>query len=145
TDLVITPIRDLCSAPLAQGSYTKHISYSVSLSVRIPYPCCSWSSGCHWCHYTVTLAGVSFSLNLDVGYKVTCCGATAWGQAYAQACATIVGQSVCAGCSATVTGVAGVSRTPVTTGCEYGLGVEAELTCTLAGHTILDVTYSFGW
>lgn len=145
TSVAITPIADLCSKPFAQGSFTKHFSYAVSLSISIPYPCgISWS-GIKWCHKTVTVAGVSFGLDVNVGYKVTCCGATAWGQAVGQACATIVGQSVCATCTATITGVAGVSRTPVGSSCNYGVGISAELTCSLAGHTILDVSYPFGW
>jgi hypothetical protein len=142
---VVTVIKDLCAVPFAQGTYTKHFFHSVALTVKIPYPCCSWTSGCHWCYSTVTIASASVSLDLNVGYKVTCCGATAWGQVGAQVCGSIFGVTACAGCTATIVGVAGVSRTPVATGCEYGLGVEAELKCTLAGHTILDLTYSFGW
>jgi hypothetical protein len=142
---IVTVIKDLCAVPFAQGTYTKHFFHSVALTVKIPYPCCSWTSGCHWCYSTVTIASASVSLDLNVGYKVTCCGATAWGQGGVQVCGSILGVSVCAACSATIVGVAGVSRTPVATGCEYGLGVEAELKCSLAGHTILDLTYSFGW
>jgi hypothetical protein len=142
---VATTIADICDRPFAEGSFTKHFAKSVSLSVKIKYPCgISWD-GIEYCTKKITLAGVSFSIDVNVGYKVTCCGVTAWGQAAAQACATIVGIKVCATCTATVTGVAGVSRTPVTSGCSYGVGINATLKCTLAGQTILSIAYPFGW
>jgi hypothetical protein len=145
TSVIATTIADLCDEPIAQGSFTKHFSHSVALSVKVKYPCgISWS-GIKWCTKTVTLAGVSFSIGVNVGYKINCCGATAWGQGYAQVCATIIGIKVCAGCSATITGVAGVSRTPVGTGCSYGLGINAVLQCKLAGITILYLAVPFGW
>jgi hypothetical protein len=142
---IITPISDLCDEPISEGSFTKHFSYSIALKVRVPYPCgISWK-GIKWCYKTVTLAGVSFSFGVNVGYRVTCCGATVWGQAGAQVCATIVGIKVCAQCTGTIVGVAGVARTPVSTGCQYGLGINATLRCTLAGATILNISYPFGW
>ena len=142
---VSTTIPDLCDKPFAEGSFTKHFAKSVSLSVRIKYPCGIGWGGIEYCTKKITLAGVSFSIDVNVGYKVSCCGATVWGQAAAQVCATIVGISVCATCTATVTGVAGVSRTPVTSGCSYGVGINATLKCTLAGQTILSIGYPFGW
>jgi hypothetical protein len=143
--LLITNIIDLCDDPISEGSFTKHFSHSVSLSVRIKYPCgISWS-GIKWCKKTVTLASVSFSVAVDIGYRVTCCGATVWGQASAEVCATIVGIKVCANCTAKVTGVAGVGRTAVSSGCQYGIGINATLKCTLAGATILNLAYPFGW
>lgn len=143
--IIITPIRNLCDSPLAQGTFTKHFSHSISLSVSISYPCgISWT-GIKWCKKTVTLAGVSVSFDVNVGYKVNCCGATVWGQASSQVCATIVGITVCAGCKATIIGVAGISRTPVASGCSYGLGINATLVCTFAGATILNLSYPFGW
>lgn len=142
---IITPIGDLCDDPISEGSFTKHFSYSLALSVRIPYPCgISWG-GIKWCKKTVTLAGVSFGFGVNVGYRVTCCGATVWGQGGAQVCATIVGKEVCAQCAVTIVGVAGVARTPVASGCQYGLGLNATLRCTLAGATILNIAYPFGW
>jgi len=142
---IVTPILDLCDDPIAEGSFTKHFSKSISLWVKIKYPCgISWS-GIEWCTKKVTLAGVSFSIAVSVGYRVTCCGATVWGQAGAQVCATIVGIKVCAKCTATIIGVAGVAKTPVASGCQYGLGINAILKCTLAGATILNISYPFGW
>lgn len=142
---ITIPIAGLCDGPLKQGTFTKHFAYSVALSVKITYWCPTWTNPLRTCTKTVTLAGVSFSVGVNVGYKVTCCGATAWGQGYAQACATIVGIGVCASCSATIVGVAGVSRTPVGTGCAYGLGVNAVLQCKFAGSTILYLQWPFGF
>lgn len=142
---ITIPIAALCDAPIKQGSFTKHFSKSVSLSVKIKYWCPTWTKPFRTCTKTVTLAGVSFTVAVNVGYKITCCGATAWGQGYAQACATIVGLSVCASCSATIIGVAGVSRTPVGSGCSYGLGINAVLQCKFAGATILYLSWPFGW
>jgi len=139
------PIPGLCDKPIKEGSFTKHFSKSVSLSVKIKYWCPTWTNPFRTCTKTVTLAGVSFTVGVNVGYKITCCGATAWGQGYAQACATIVGISVCASCSATIVGVAGVSRTPVASGCIYGLGINAVLQCKFAGATILYLSWPFGW
>jgi hypothetical protein len=143
---IVTPIVTICSTPLSQGSFTKHFGWSIALSVNVPYPCWhDWNPIPDICHKTVTLAGVSVALDMNVGYKVTCCGATVWGQVAGQACATIVGISVCASCTATVIGVAGVSRTPVASGCSYGLGINATLKCTLGGASILNMAYPFGW
>jgi hypothetical protein len=142
---IVFPITNICDKPLTQGSFTKHFSYSVSLSVKITYWCPTWTKPWRTCTKTVTLAGVSFSVGVNVGYKVTCCGATAWGLGYAQACATIVGIKVCASCSASIVGVAGVSRTPVASGCNYGLGINAILQCKLGSSTILYLSWPFGW
>lgn len=142
---LVTHIADLCDDPIAQGSFTKHFARSISLSVKIRYWCPTWTNPFRTCTKTFTIAGVSFSIGVTVGYKVNCCGATAWGQAHAQVCATIVGISVCASCTATITGVAGVSRTPVSGGCSYGLGITAVLQCKLAGATILNLSWPFGW
>jgi len=145
TSLIATHIPDLCDEPIAEGSFTKHFSRSFSLTVRLKVWCPTWRNPFRTCWKNFTIAGVSFSVGLNVGYKVNCCGATAWGQAYAQACATIVGIEVCAGCSATVTGVAGVSRTPVATGCSYGLGFTATLECKLFGLTVFYASVPFGY
>lgn len=142
---LLISIRDLCSKPLTQGQFTKHFSYSLSLSVNITYWCPTWTNPFRTCTKNVTLAGVSFSLGVDVGYEISCCGATIWGQAGAQVCATILGISVCASCTATIIGVAGVSRTPVSSGCSYGLGINATLKCSLFGQNILNISYPFGW
>ncbi len=142
---IVTPIAGLCDGPLKQGSFTKHFARSLSLSVRIRYWCPKWNDWDRMCTKTVTLASISFDVGVNVGYKINCCGATAWGQGYAQACATIVGFSVCASCVATITAVAGVSRTPAGSGCSYGLGINATLQCKFAGATILYLTWPFGW
>ncbi len=140
-----TSILNLCSKPLVSGSFTKHFHKGFSLVVRIPYWCPTWTNPFRICHKNVTVAGLSLDLNVQVGYSVSCCGAIAYGQASAQACATILGFSVCAGCSAQITGVAGFGRTSTGSGCVYGLGINAELKCTFAGFTIFDVQAPFGF
>lgn len=143
---IVNTIPDLCSRPFAQGSYTKHISYGFSITVNVPYWCPTWTSPFRVCHKKVTLAGARFTVDLNMGYRVSCCGAVAWGYASAQACVTFIGKSFCAGCSASITGVAGIGRTPVAGGkCNYGLGINAQLKCTFAGVTILNVSYPFGY
>ena len=106
---------------------------------------CTWTNPFRTCRKTFTLAGVSFSVDLTVGYKVTCCGATAFGQAAVQACASIVGISVCAKCTASVAGVAGLVKTSSGSSCSYGLGVNASLKCEFAGVTLLSLSAPFGW
>lgn len=139
------PIPTICSTPIAQGSFTRHFGSSVSLSVRVRYWCPTWTDPFRMCTKTITVAGVSWSVAVSVGYKVTCCGATVWGQGSASACATIIGISLCASCTATIIGVAGISRTPIGTNCLYGLGISASLTCTLFGATIFSASAPFGW
>jgi hypothetical protein len=143
-DVVIPTPPNLCERPI-DGKYTKHFSASFSLSVRITYWCPTWTDPFRTCTKTVTLAGVSVSLDLEVGYRITCCGATAWGTAYAQACATIVGITVCAACSARLVGVAGVARSGSGSSCTYGMAVTAELKCTVGGVTVFYASYPYGW
>ena len=142
--VVIPTPADLCDRAI-EGKYTKHFSRSFSLSIRITYWCPTWTNPFRTCTKTITLAGVSFSLGLEVGYRITCCGATAWGQAYAQACGTIVGFTVCAGCTARVVGLAGISRSGSGSSCTYGLGVTAELKCTFGGVTVFSASVPYGW
>jgi hypothetical protein len=142
--VVIPTPADLCDRAV-EGKYTKHFSRSFSLSIRLTYWCPTWTNPFRTCTKTITLAGVSFSLGLEVGYRITCCGATAWGQAFAQACATIVGFTVCAGCTAKVVGLAGISRSGSGSSCTYGLGVTAELKCTFGGVTVFSASVPYGW
>jgi hypothetical protein len=142
---LVIPIPTICSVPIAQGSFTRHFGGSVSLSVSITVWCPTWSNPFRTCTKTLTVAGVSWAVDVNVGYKVTCCGATAWGMGSASACATIIGISLCASCTASIVGVAGVSRTPVGTNCQYGLGISASLSCTLFGATIFSASAPFGW
>jgi hypothetical protein len=142
---VVTPTPpNLCERPV-EGKYTKHISASFSLSVRVTYWCPTWTNPLRTCTKTFTLAGVTFSAGLEIGYRITCCGATAWGAAYAQVCATIVGFTVCASCSAKVVGVAGVAKSGSGSSCSYGLGVTAELKCTVGGVTVFYASVPYGW
>ncbi len=142
---VVTPAPESLCDRAIEGKYTKHFSRSFSLSVRITYWCPTFFNPLRTCTSTITLAGVSFSLGLEVGYRITCCGATAWGQAYAQACGTIIGITVCAGCTAKVVGLAGISRSGSGSSCTYGLGVTAELKCTVGGVTVFYASVPYGW
>lgn len=143
--VVTTTISNLCSVPFAQGSFTRHFAKSFALRVSIPYWCPTWTNPLRICHKTVTLAGVNFSVDVNVGYRVTCCGATAWGQAGAQACGTLVGITFCAGCTATINGVAGIGRSGSGSSCIYGIGINAQLRCTFGGLTILNLQAPFGF
>jgi len=142
---VIDAPSDICSTPL-EGSYTQHYSNSLSLDVRYRYWCPTWSNPTRMCTGTVTLASIGFNIGLNVGYRVTCCGAVIWGNGYVNACGTVIGITACAGCSATVVGVAGVGRTPVAGGqCDYGLGANASITCKAGNITVFYVSYTFGF
>jgi hypothetical protein len=151
TALIIDPnlftvtIPNLCSKPFAEGIFTKHWTHSWSLTISIPYWCPIWSNPGRMCSYTVTIANVTVDVGLNVGYRVNCCGATAWGQAWAQACGTVAGITKCVGCTATVVGVAGFSRTPVGSQCSYGLGINASLSCQVFGATVFNATWTFGY
>jgi hypothetical protein len=140
----VTTIPNLCAVPFAQGSFTKHFSYSFSLGVSFNAPC--FPKVWKMCSYHLTIASVSFSANLNVGYKVNCCGASAWGQGSVQACGSILGHSACASCSATIVGVAGVSRTTGSGGsCNYGLGINASLVCKVGSSTVFSASAPFGY
>lgn len=142
---LVTPVSVLCSRPLVEGSFTHHFGGSISLTVSYPYWCPTWTNPFRTCTGTVTVAGVSWSVDVNVGYRITCCGATVWGQGSVSACATIIGISLCASCAASIVGVAGVSRTQVGSNCLYGLGISASLTCKLFGATIFSASAPFGW
>lgn len=140
-----TIIPGVCSGLAKEGTFTKHFSKSFNLTVRIPYWCPTWSNWTRICHKNVTVAGANFSVDVSVGYRVSCCGATAWGRAAAEACVTLVSLRFCAGCSATITGVAGFGRSVSGSNCIYGLGISAQLKCTFAGITVLNLQAPFGW
>jgi hypothetical protein len=146
--------RNLCATPFAQGSFTKHFGHSFNLRVSISFPCVlRWIGpfGCHCipvfglCPHTYTIASLSYNVDLNVGYRVTCCGGEAWGFASANVCASLLGKQFCAGCSASIVGAVGIARVPSGSNCQYGLGLRAELKCTFAGFTVLHVTIPFGY
>ncbi len=142
---VMTAATDICDHPL-EGSFTKDISQTFEMKTRLYVWCPTWYAPWRWCWRTFVLAGVSYSVGLDVGYRVSCCGASAWGRAYAEACGTLIGIRICAGCTASVYAVAGVGRTQTTGGdCSYGLGMTAQLNCQLAGIPVFAFAYSFGY
>jgi len=124
------------------------------LSVTISLPCIvRWGGpwGCHcipifgWCQHTYTIASLSYNVDLNIGYKVTCCGGAAWGFASANVCASLLGHQFCAGCTASIVGAVGIARTPVGDKCNYGIGLTAALKCTFGSITVLSVSYPFGF
>jgi hypothetical protein len=145
--------KNLCSTPFAQGGFTKHFGQSFSLRVTLTLPCIKWGGpfGCKCipypslCTNTYTLASLSYNVDLNVGYKVNCCGGSAWGSASANVCGSILGITVCAGCTANIVGAVGIARTPSGGNCIYGLGLTAQLKCTFAGITVLYVNAPFGY
>jgi hypothetical protein len=144
-DIAIIPVPGLCDKPFVEGVYTKHFSRSFSLTVRLYVPCPTWTNPFRWCYKNFTIASASFSFDLNVGYRVNCCGAVAWGQASAQACGSILGFEVCAGCTAKITGIAGIGQSGSGNSCTYGIGVNAELKCTFAGITVFYWQVPFGF
>lgn len=141
--------RDLCQQPLVQGSFVRHFSNSFSIRVTLSLPCVTrycWGIPCGFgiCSRTYTIANLRYNVDLNIGYRVTCCGGAAWGSASANVCASLLGLSFCAGCSASIIGVAGISRTPVGSNCVYGVGFNAQFRCTFGGVTVLNVTVPFG-
>lgn len=144
-NLFTNVIPNLCSVPFAQGTFTKFWGRSWDLTASLPYPCPTWTNPFRICWSTVKIATVSVNVGLNVGYKVSCCGASAWGQAYAQACGTVLGVTKCVGCTATVVGVAGFSRYPSGSQCIYGLGINASVKCTVFGATVFNAGWSFGY
>lgn len=141
---IVTTIPGLCDKPFFEGSFTKHFSKSFSLTVSLYVPCSIWNPF-DWCKKNFTIASVNFNVDLQVGYRLTCCGAIAWGQASAEACGTILGFARCAGCTAKITGVAGLGRSGTGSNCTYGLGLNAELKCTFAGITVFYLQVPFGY
>jgi hypothetical protein len=144
-NLLTIVIPNLCSQPFAQGSITRHWTHSWSLTASLPYPCPTWTNPFRICWSTVTIATVSVDIGLTVGYKVNCCGASAFGQAFAQACGSVLGVTKCVSCTATVVGVAGFSRTPFGTQCNYGLGINASISCQVFGATVFSASWPFGY
>lgn len=142
---VIDAGSDICDTPI-EGSYTQQYSNSFSIKVNYRVWCPTWRKPLRTCKRTITLAGVSFNMGIQVGYRVTCCGAVVWGQGYVNACGTIIGIKACAGCEASVVGVAGIGRTPISGGqCDYGVGAVATVTCKVGGVKVLNVKYTFGF
>jgi hypothetical protein len=144
--------KNACSIPLVQGGFTKHFEHTFNLSVTISLPCIKGWGGLFgiipkfgWCRHTYNLASLSYNVDLNIGYKVTCCGGMAWGYAAANVCASLLGKQFCAGCSAGIVGVIGIGRAPSGSNCVYGLGLKAELKCTFGKLTIVNLSYPFGY
>lgn len=142
-DTVIPVEESLCDSPIS-GILTKHYSNSFSIKVNYTYWCPTWSKPWKTCTGSVTLAGVSFSMGIEVFYEISCCGAIAGGSAYVNACGTIIGITKCAGCRANVVAVGGIGHTPVNNECRFGLGAKADIRCKVGDYTVFYAAYNFG-
>ena len=143
TDIIIPVEDNLCDTPIS-GVTTRHYSNSFSIKVHYTYWCPTWSSPGRTCRGSVTLAGVSFSMGIEVFYEVSCCGAIAGGSAYVNACGTIIGITKCAGCSANVVALAGIGHAPHNNECRYGFGARADIKCKIGSYTVFSAVYNFG-
>ncbi len=132
-------ITDLCTDPLT-GSLTARASHSFTMRICVWYWCPTWRDPFRTCRGCVDVAGVSFSVNVNIGYQIDCRGMTAWGCGTVQACASALGVTQCAACTACVVGTAGVSSSGTSGTCTYGYGLQLRTTCTLAGITIFSAT-----
>lgn len=142
----VSTIPGLCDKPFVEGVFTKTFSRSFDWTVHVDrWWCPKWTDPFRLCPKDITLAGASFSMSLEVGYRVTCCGATAWGQGNAEACGTVLGFSACADCTAKITGVTGIGRSATGSNCTYGIGLIAEAKCTFLGETIFEAKVPFGY
>lgn len=137
--------KNLCQTPFAQGSFTKHFSYSFVLRVSLTVWCPTFWHPFRTCDVTYDIAGASLNVDLNVGYRVTCCGGQAWGSASVNACVSVLGIQFCAGCNASLVGAIGISRAGSGSNCTYGLGLTAELRCTFAGVTVFFIRVPFGY
>jgi hypothetical protein len=137
-------VKSPCDAPLSQGSLVKHFGGSFSFTVRLQLPCIPKFWKLCWYNFKF---GASYGFDINIGYKVTCCGVSAWGIATAQACANVGPVKLCAGCTGAIVGVAGLGKIPSSDGgsCVYGLGVNASLNCKVAGVTVFTASTSWGW
>jgi hypothetical protein len=141
---ILNNIPYLCAGPLVQGVFTKHLSGSVSFTIAFHAPCFPkiWKT----CWYEIPIGSLAYNLDVNVGYKVNCCGASVWGHVVAQACASALGHTACATIQGDITGVLGVSKTPGSgASCNYGLGVIASLQATFAGYTLFSASATFGY
>lgn len=141
---IIIVIPNLCTSPIAQGTFTQHLGGNFALTVNFQAPCVPkfWKL----CWYSVTVTA-SYSLDLKVGYTVDCCKVSVWGQGAAQACVGITGLgSVCASISGAITGLGTVTKSPTTGGnCSYTLGINASLQGTFQGYTLFSFSVPFGY
>ena len=136
-------VTNLCTNPI-EDQFVATVSYSFGWSVRLKVWCPVSYNPFRFCWTTFTLAGVSVSFALDVGYRISCTGAVAWGIAEVQACATILGIRLCAVCTATVNGVLGFNEIGDSGTCLYGAGLSAGVVCTFAGIPIFMAEFPIG-
>jgi hypothetical protein len=134
---------ELCEHPI-EDSYRWKYTFSFAWQIRLKIWCPTWFEPLRFCWTTFTIAGISAGISLDVGYRITCTGASAWGLANAYTCATLLGIQYCFECKAEVVGVLGFTDLSDTKQCVYGAGVSCEFSCTWRGIPIVFLTASIG-
>jgi hypothetical protein len=143
-----------CGLDPIEGVFTKTWSRSFSYRQSFTYPCgvdCDFdwfNTSCDvvYCTSSFVLIAGSVSFSLEVGYKVDCCGAAAWGSLTSEVCGTLLGQRLCASCTGSVVAVAGVGRTTRADGqCVYGLGLNVSYSCKIQGYRVLSGFKPIGW
>lgn len=120
-----------CQTPHT-GSFTRHIGDTFALTFTVKVG--KWSK-------SYTIASLSYDVDLQVHYSMTCCGGSVWGSASAQVCGSIFSFTRCASCNAGITGVGGISVSPTSNGCNYGLAATLNLQCEYNGVTLVHANY----
>ncbi len=134
---------ELCEHPI-EDSYKWNYTFSFAWKINLKIWCPTWFNPFRFCWTTFTIAGISAGISLDIGYRISCTGASAWGLANAYTCATLLGIRYCFECNAEIVGVLGFTDLSDTGECVYGAGVNCEFSCTWRGIPIVFLTASIG-
>ncbi|MCP4582069.1 MAG: hypothetical protein GY839_10650 [candidate division Zixibacteria bacterium] len=139
----LTSLGDLCDNPL-QARIERSFSCGFAFRVRLWCWCPTWWNPGRWCWRTFTLAGVSFAIGIDIGYRIDCRGFAAWGAAYAEACGTLLGIRFCASCEGRVEAGAALGQSTGDGMCRYGAGASVGISCQFCGLTVFQMGYGVG-
>ncbi|MHA2208420.1 MAG: hypothetical protein ACXABV_04565 [Candidatus Thorarchaeota archaeon] len=140
---IVEAYLELCRNPIEdiyEWVYKFEFSWKISLKIWCP----TWFDPFRFCWTTFTIAGISTTISLEVGYRISCTGASAWGLASARTCATLLGIAYCFECTAEVVGVLGFTEVSDTGGCVYGAGVNCEFRCYWLGLPVAFLTAGIG-
>lgn len=134
---------ELCEHPI-EDSYKWNYTFEFAWKIKLKIWCPTWFNPSRFCWTTFTIAGISAGISLDVGYRISCTGASAWGLAGAYTCATLLNIRYCFECKAEVVGVLGFTDLSDTGDCVYGAGVSCEFSCTWKGIPVAFLTAGIG-
>jgi hypothetical protein len=134
---------ELCKHPI-EDSYKWKYTFNWAWQIRLKIWCPTWFEPLRFCWTTFTIAGISAGISLDIGYRISCTGASAWGLAGAYTCATLLGIQYCFECKAEVVGVLGFTDLSDTGECVYGAGVNCEFSCTWRGIPVVFLAAGIG-